>query len=152
MRVTTIDGGFRGRHLRALRGGLAALPTSVQNAEAEAFLGRFAKFDRLSPTLDDAMTRGLISPSDAAALQTQFVAIRAARDTHIAQLSTLENEAALMEWRSTGEAIAAHAGELADRAGLVLGDTSGARPWQIAIALIGGGLLFGGFAYWISRQ
>lgn len=155
MRVTTIDGGFRGRpNLRALQGGrgLGILSTSQQNTEAEGFNARFSKFERARDLLRVAMQQGALPVPTAAMLETQFLAMGVERDAHRARLATLQNDADLLEWRSTADAIVSRANALADRAGALLGDEQSVRPWQIAVTLVGGALLFGGVAYAVSRM
>ena len=155
MRVTTIDGGFRGRpDLRVLQGGrgLGSLTTTQQNAEAEAFLARFARFDRMTLLVHRALVSGAVPIPAAAELEGTFLAIGAERTAHLARLSTLESEAQLVEWRSTGDTVAGHAAAAADRAGVLVGDEAGARPWKIVVALVGGALVFGGAAFVFGRM
>jgi hypothetical protein len=146
MRVTTIDGGFRGQ-----RTGLGTLPTATQSSESEVFLGSFDKFNRMTELLHQAVTHGSLPLGAAVELEATFVGLGAERNAHVARIATLANDADLAEWRSTGATITARANAAADRAGLLLGDTAGARPWQIAVALIGGAALFGGLAYVFAR-
>lgn len=155
MRVTTIDGGFRGRpnHLRVVRSsGVGALATATQNAEATAFNARFGRFDQMDALLRRSLTSGVLPLSDAMQLQAMFVGMIAERNAHLSRLSTVENEAGLAEWHSTADDIAARAQALADRTGTLLGAAPEIRPWQIGVALVGGAVVFGGLAVWLSRM
>jgi len=157
VRVTTIDGGFRGRplrgrHLRLAGGaGLGALSTAQQNSEAEAFIARFTSFDRVRPLIHRAVSAGALPIATSIELEAAFLSLGVERDAHINRLQDVQNEAQLTEWRSTAASIAARATALADHAGVLVGDETGARPWKIAVALVVGGLVFGGAAYAFSR-
>ena len=154
MRVTTIDGGFRGRKstgLRSIRSGLGSLTSSLQNSEADAFNARFAQFDQVHAALQQAIANGTLSVAPAVELEAEFVALGAERDAHRAQLATLDSPAQLMEWHSTGDAIVSRANALASSTADAIGFSTGTRPWQIGVAIVGGALLFGGAAYLLSR-
>jgi len=155
VRVTTIDGGFRGRKstgLRSVRSGLASLTSTLQNSEADSFNGQFAQFDHVYAALQHAISAGTVPESSAVELTTEFLAIGAERDAHRAQLATLDSPAQLMEWHSTGDSIVARANALASSTAAAIGFNLGTRPWQIAVALVGGAIVFGGAAYWLSRR
>ncbi len=153
MRVTTIDGGFRGRHLRLAGGaGLGALTSAQQNEEAERFIALMSSFDRVRPLLHRAVTTGSLPVGAAIELEAAFLGLGAERDAHLNRLTGLQNAAQLQEWRSTAASIGARATALADRAGIAIGDESGARPWKIGVVLIGGAFLFGGVAFAVARM
>lgn len=157
MRVTTIDGGFRGRpngargHLRSLRGGLGAIATATQNTEASAFNTRFARFDQMDDLLRHSLTSGVLPLSDAMQLQAMFISMVAERNTHLARLSSLNNDADLVEWHSTADDIVTRAVALANHAGTLLGAEPEVRGWQIGVALVVGAGIFGAAAVWLSR-
>jgi len=153
VRVTTIDGGFRGRpnHLRVVRGGMGALSTTQQNSEAAAFNARFGRFDQMDELLRQSLTTGVLPLSDAMQLQAAFISMVAERNAHLARLSSVENDAGLVEWHSTADDIVTRASALADHAAQLLGAAPEIRPWQIGVALVGGAFLFGGLAVWLSK-
>lgn len=155
MRVTTIDGGFRGRRgtsLRSIRGGLGSLTSSLQNSEATQFNARFFRFDQVKNALDVAIQNGSLGAGAAVQLEAAFLGLGAERDVHRAQLATLDSPAQLMEWHSTADSIVARASSLADSTAQTIGFDTGTRSWQIGVALVGGALLFGGAAWWLSRR
>ncbi len=153
MRVTTIDGGFRGRpnHLRVVRGGVGSLPSAQQNSEADAFNARFSRFDQMDSLLRSSLTSGVLPLSDAMQLQAAFISMVAERNAHLTRLSGVTTDAELAEWHSTADDIVSRAQALADHAGVLLGAAPEIRPWQIGVALVGGAFVFGGVAVWLSR-
>lgn len=155
MRVTTIDGGFRGRRtsppLSVIRGGIGNLSTSVQNTEADGFNRRFTTFDSVHTALRSAIASGQLGPGVAVELESEFAALGAERDVHRARLASLASPAELMEWRSTADSIVARADALAHATADTIGFSTGVRPWQIGVALVGGALVFGGAAWWLSQ-
>lgn len=154
MRVTTIDGGFRGRRspsLSVIRGGIGSLTSSVQNTEADGFNRRFTTFDSVHSALRTAISSGQLGPTAALELEAEFSVIGGERDVHRARLASLASPAELMEWRSTADSIVARADALAHSTADTIGFSTGVRPWQIGVALVGGAIVFGGAAWWLSR-
>ena len=144
MKVTTIDGGFRGL------GSLRSLSSEQQINEAQP-LSRAA--DRANEALDRATiaaTRGALDASELFALRSVHTGLLSRVEAHLAAMNGVTGEANLAEWRSTARVIASDLEAFRTRALRAAGETT-LEPWKIGLAIAGGLALMGGLAWVVSR-
>ena len=144
MKVTTIDGGFRGL------GSLRALSTDQQINEAQP-LSRAA--DQANAALERATlaaTRGALTSSELSALRNEHTQLLSRVEAHLVAMNGVVGEANLAEWRSTARVIASDLAAFRTRALRAAGETT-LEPWKMGLAVVGGLALVGGIAWVVSR-
>lgn len=151
MKVTTIDGGFRG--LRGTRTrGLSALSTTHQLAQGEWFNRHLERFARTRSRFRAAVAAGSIPQSDVLAIETGLRATDDLISTHLDRLAQIKNEAGIAPWRAAAATIISGANAIALRAELIVGDERASQPWKIGLTLAGGIASVGLLAWWFTRS
>jgi len=146
MRVTTINGGFRGRGMGAL--------TSSQKSEAVEQLGQTLEdFFQTGDRFQGAVGTRSIPEHDALQLLAMLDTLNERYTRAITEeLDRVENDAQLAEWRSRVELeLVRPALSWVDTALLTMGDEAAARPWKVGFAIVGGLLVAGGLAWGFTR-
>lgn len=146
MRVTTINGGFRGR-------GMGALTTSQKSDAVEQLGQTLNDFFETGDRFQSAVSSRSIPASDAMQLLAMLDTLNERYTRAITdELDRVENDAQLAEWRSRVELeLVRPAMSWIDTAMLTMGDEAAARPWKVGFAVIGGLLVAGGLAWGFSR-
>lgn len=146
MRVTTINGGFRGR-------GFGALTSAQTNEAVEQLDQALAEFFSAIARLQQAASLRAIPEADASRLIAAMDLLnerytRAVTD----ELTAVQNSAQLAEWRSRIEIeLVRPALAWVDDVLITTGDEAAARPWKIGVAIIGGLLAVGAGVWVVSR-
>lgn len=129
MKVTTIDGGFRGRK------GMGSLTTTQVLDEVESFQGRLVLFREAVVRVRRQITAGELPVVEARQIEAVARELEDLIDAHIASSAELRTSADLLDWRT-------RAGRLVDRASAFVATTmtavraeSTTRPWKIALGL-----------------
>lgn len=146
MRVSTINGGFRG-----LRG-LASMTTN----ERITLAGQLGTdLDRANDALDAATAaaaRGALSAGELAMLRTDHAALLGRTSEQLAALNVVTGDAQLVEWQSRTALVRAELSAFARRALVLAGESVALEPWQIGIAVAAGLALVGGIAFVVSQR
>lgn len=156
MKVTTIDGGFRGR--RGVAGGAAAQTTSSsgitseqQISELESFNHRLGDYMAVREMLVDKISRAQIRGDDAELLRRAMDSLDDRIDAHAAALSQVQNAEGLMAWRGAAGVLVTAAQNFATRVRSAIGEEGALRPWKIVLALVLGGAVLGTAAWWLAQ-
>lgn len=156
MKVTTIDGGFRGR--RGVAGGAASstvgasgITTEQQLSELESLNHRLGDYMAVREMLTDKISRAQIQGDDAELLRRAMDSLDQRIDAHATALAQVRSSTELMAWRGVAGQIVDAAQDFARRARSVVGEEGALRPWKIALALGIGGVLFGTAAWWLAQ-
>lgn len=138
MKVTTIDGGFRGRK------GVGNLSTEQVLSEVESFEARLGTFREAATQAKRQIAAGVLPQATARALDATITALEDRANAHVEASSNLQSASELLAWRAeAGRIVALAQAFVAQARGFVRVETS-TRPWKIALALVvGTAVIFG---------
>lgn len=147
MKVTTIDGGFRGRK------GLAAasVGTQQQLAAVDDFQSRLTEFDRTSREIVTRLRDASLPQAEAVELDRALTEMRSTIDAHVAASSNISSSEELMAWRTEAGRLVSLANRFVQHARQsVLAETA-TRPWKVVLALALGTAVLGAAAWSLAR-
>lgn len=160
MKVTTIDGGFRGRRVR----GLSAVPATSpalrvpppRTEEAvrlsESFSADLADYDTARQELQVAVGRGAL-PGDAA--RDALAAMDALDDRRaelLASLARADRPEWLGSWQTDAIAFVARANKFVEETRALLRGEASSRPWKVLGLTLACTALLGAGAWWLANR
>jgi len=145
VKVTTIDGGFRGRK------GVGNLTTDQLLSEVESFEARLGSFRQSAQIAKQRIAAGALSQADARSLDEAITALEERIDTHIARSGELQNASALLAWRAEAGRIVTLAQAFVQQSRALVQSESMSRPWKVAIALTIGTAVIGAAAWALGQ-
>lgn len=165
MKVTTIDGGFRGRRAR----GLSAVPATspalrvevpravVRGSDlaarlSESFSADLADYDAARQELQVAVGRGAL-PGDAA--RDALAAMDALDDRRaelLASLARADRPEWLGNWQTDATAFVARANKFVEETRALLRGEASSRPWKVLGLTLACTALLGAGAWWLANR
>lgn len=146
MRVSTIDGGFRG-----LRG-LGNLTTAKLNDAADPLRRAIQAAQDSVVRASQSAARGELDAGEISVLRGELDDLADMANRHVANLYTnVRTEAQLAEWGSRAGALAALLIRFRTDVDRRVSGSGALAPWKIGVAVAGGLLLAGGLAYAMTR-
>lgn len=130
MKVTTIDGGFRGRK------GVGSLTTAQVLDEVEAFEVRLAPFRQAVSMARQRIAAGGLPVAEAREIEAAASTLEGLIDQHIAASSQVASSSDLLAWRNAATLLVSRAQAFVTRAGTAVQAEAGTRPWKIALGLV----------------
>jgi hypothetical protein len=145
MKVTTIDGGFRGRK------GVGNLSTEQQLTEIDNFEARLSRFRSTRDLVAQRLRAAALPAADSQVIDATMTALEERIDAHIASSSQLRTSADLLAWRAEAGRIVALADAFVQQSRALLQGETAVRPWKVVLALVIGGSIVSAVAWGLAR-
>jgi flagellar basal body rod protein FlgG len=143
VKVSTIDGGFRG-----LKGSIGS---QQQLAAVEDFQNRLIDFDRTSNLIIDRLREASLPEAEAVEIERARQELRSAIDQHTLASSNVNTSEALMAWRTEAGRLVGLANQFVRATSQSLRAETSTRPWKVVIALVLGTAIVSAAAWGLAK-
>lgn len=153
MKVTTIDGGFRGLANATAKAAASAGSVSLTQVEAlERFNARIAAYESARIRFQAARAAGKLSASDVQSLAATFSTLDDEIERHRVMISSATDASAVQSAYLAAEDTLQRVSAAERRAALTLSSVEGVRGWQVALACAGGIAVVALILYWPRKR